>query len=57
MTQWQIVEARTIATTLEQAGEPDLDAIDVCAITPLDALNLLFLMQKKRNMASDTRKV
>jgi DNA mismatch repair protein MutS len=52
--EWQSVEARTIATALEQAneGEPDLDAIDVCAITPLDALNLLFLMQKKRRISA-----
>ncbi|MBV9259521.1 MAG: hypothetical protein JO215_16010, partial [Ktedonobacteraceae bacterium] len=49
--EWQSSEARTIATALEQAdgGEPDLDTIDVCAITPLDALNLLFLMQRKRS--------
>ncbi len=40
-----------VASALEQANgtEPDLDAIDVCAITPLDALNLLFLMQKKKS--------
>jgi DNA mismatch repair protein MutS len=52
--EWQSVEARTIATALEQANgsEPDLDAIDVCAITPLDALNLLFLMQKKRRISA-----
>jgi len=40
-----------VASALEQANGsgPDLDAIDVYAITPLDALNLLFLMQKKRS--------
>ncbi|HZR43409.1 MAG TPA: DNA mismatch repair protein MutS [Ktedonobacteraceae bacterium] len=49
--EWQSEEARMVAVQLEQADgmEPDLDAIDVCAITPLDALNLLFLLQKKRN--------
>ncbi|HZU04031.1 MAG TPA: DNA mismatch repair protein MutS [Ktedonobacteraceae bacterium] len=48
---WQSEEARLAAQTLEQANgaEPDLNVIDVCAITPLDALNLLFLMQKRRN--------
>ncbi len=47
---WQSEEARSIALALEhgQAGEINLDAIDVCAITPLDALNLLFLLQKQR---------
>ena len=49
--EWQSTEARMVASALEQANGsgPDLDAIDVCAITPLDALNLLFLMQKKRS--------
>ncbi len=49
--EWQSEEASRAAQALEQAHdmEPDLDAIDVCAITPLDALNLLFLMQKKRS--------
>jgi DNA mismatch repair protein MutS len=49
--EWQSEEARIVAQTLEQVNgtEPDLNAIDVCAITPLDALNLLFLMQKRRN--------
>ena len=48
--EWQSEEARRAAQALEQAHDmaPDLDAIDVCAITPLDALNLLFVMQKKR---------
>lgn len=47
--EWQSEEARVAASLLEQANGtgPDLDAIDVCAITPLDALNLLFLLQKK----------
>src|SRR6266852_1370522 len=49
--EWQSEEASRAAQALEQAHDmaPDLDAIDVCAITPLDALNLLFLMQKKRS--------
>ncbi len=49
--EWQSEEARRIAQLLEHArsGQDDLDAIDVCAITPLDALNLLFLLQKKRS--------
>ncbi len=46
--QWQSDEARMVASTLEQCAEPDLNAIDLCAITPLDALNLLFLLQKQR---------
>jgi DNA mismatch repair protein MutS len=48
--EWQTGEARLVAQKLEHnAGDSsDLDAIDVCAITPLDALNLLFVMQKKR---------
>ena len=51
--EWQSAEARTIAQELQHASgtEPDLDSIDVCAITPLDALNLLFLLQKKRSKA------
>ncbi len=48
--EWQSDEARYVATLMEQGEmEPDLDDIDVCAITPLDALNLMFLLQKKRN--------
>jgi DNA mismatch repair protein MutS len=49
--EWQSEEANRAAQALEQAHdmEPDLDAIDVCAITPLDALNLLFMMQKKKS--------
>jgi DNA mismatch repair protein MutS len=48
---WQSEEARFVAHALEHSnGQPsDLDAIDLCAITPLDALNLLFMIQKKRN--------
>ena len=48
--EWQTEEARLTAQKLEHnAGDSaDLDAIDVCAITPLDALNLLFVLQKKR---------
>ena len=51
--EWQSEEARLAALALENGNgqEPDLYTIDVCAITPLDALNLLFLMQKKRNKA------
>ncbi len=49
--EWQSDEARMVASALEQADGigSDLDAIDVCAITPLDALNLLFLMQRKKS--------
>jgi DNA mismatch repair protein MutS len=53
---WQSEAAQAAAETLERAGvdgqEPDLDAVDICAITPLDALNLLFLIQKKRHKKS-----
>ncbi|HEU5228966.1 MAG TPA: DNA mismatch repair protein MutS, partial [Ktedonobacteraceae bacterium] len=49
--EWQSDEARQVAISLQQANgaEPDLAAIDLCAITPLDALNLLFLLQKKKS--------
>jgi DNA mismatch repair protein MutS len=49
--EWQTEEARLAAQRLEHpAGTPsDLETVDVCAITPLDALNLLFVMQRKRN--------
>ncbi|GAC1656615.1 MAG: DNA mismatch repair protein MutS [Ktedonobacteraceae bacterium] len=49
--EWQSEEARLVAQTLEtdDGKEPDINTIDVCAITPLDALNLLFLLQKKRS--------
>jgi DNA mismatch repair protein MutS len=48
--EWQSEEARLAARSLEHIDgtRPDLDEIDVCAITPLDALNLLFVMQRKR---------
>jgi DNA mismatch repair protein MutS len=47
---WKSEEARLAAQMLEQADGSaiELNTIDLCAITPLDALNLLFLMQKKR---------
>jgi len=48
--EWQSEEARQVAASLIQTQDaPDLDSIDLCAITPLDALNLLFLLQRKRN--------
>ncbi len=49
--EWQSEEARIAAQALEQADDEgaQLDAIDVVAITPLDALNLLFLLQKKKS--------
>nr|HET6902528.1 DNA mismatch repair protein MutS [Ktedonobacteraceae bacterium] len=47
--EWQSEEARLVAQTLEHDGqESSLDSIDVCAITPLDALNLLFMLQRKK---------
>ncbi|HLZ81269.1 MAG TPA: hypothetical protein VKP04_06530, partial [Ktedonobacteraceae bacterium] len=48
---WQSEEARFVAFALEEGNmqEADFNTIDLCAITPLDALNLLFLIQKKRN--------
>ncbi|HLZ59250.1 MAG TPA: DNA mismatch repair protein MutS [Ktedonosporobacter sp.] len=47
---WHSEEARQVAAVLERPGaaEPDLETIDLSSITPLDALNLLFLLQKKR---------
>src|SRR5579859_6533451 len=50
--EWQSEEARLAAQRLEQAkvASSELDQIDVCAITPLDALNLLFVMQRKRRL-------
>ncbi len=47
---WKSEEARLAAQILEQAdgSAVEMNSIDLCAITPLDALNLLFLMQKKR---------
>ncbi len=51
--EWRSEEARLIAAALEEAdgrgGEQALDTIDLNAITPLDALNLLSLLQKKRS--------
>src|SRR5712691_6601350 len=49
--EWQSEEARFVAQSLKNGNgkQPDLDAIDLCAITPLDALNLLFIIQKKRS--------
>lgn len=46
--EWQSEEARIAASVLEHSNGT-VDAIDVCAITPLDALNLLFLLQKKKS--------
>ncbi len=48
--EWQSDEAREIAGEMEREGDRAsvLNGIDVCAITPLDALNLLFVMQKKK---------
>ncbi|HLI68574.1 MAG TPA: DNA mismatch repair protein MutS [Ktedonobacteraceae bacterium] len=48
---WQSLEGRAFGQALEENGEDIaalLDEINVYAITPLDALNLLFAMQKKR---------
>ena len=51
--EWRSEEARAIAASLEGADgcerEQVLDTINVNAITPLDALNLLSLLQKKRS--------
>ncbi|HWS83755.1 MAG TPA: DNA mismatch repair protein MutS [Ktedonobacteraceae bacterium] len=48
--EWQSDEARLAALALEQLDgmDAELEAIDLCAITPLDALNLLFLLQKRK---------
>ena len=48
--EWQTEEARLAAQHLDQAvgTVTDLDVIDISAITPLDALNLLYNIQKKR---------
>ena len=57
---WQSAEGRMIGQSLVESGESGediaalLDEIDVCAITPLDALNLLFAMQKRRREARGT---
>jgi DNA mismatch repair protein MutS len=49
--EWQSEEAHRAAQALDNAQgmERDFDTVDVFAITPLDALNLLFMMQKKRS--------
>ncbi len=52
--EWQSDEARMAAAALERIDEraergQALDDIDVYAITPLDALNLLSLLQKRRS--------
>jgi DNA mismatch repair protein MutS len=49
--EWQSEEARVVARTLEASNGdgPDLHSIDISSITPLDALNLLFLMQRKKS--------
>jgi DNA mismatch repair protein MutS len=52
---WQSAEGSTVGQTLAESGYDVtalLDEIDLCAITPLDALNLLFAMQKQRKGAS-----
>jgi DNA mismatch repair protein MutS len=45
--EWQSEEARSAALALLEQ-DVDLESIDLCAITPLDALNLLFLLQRKK---------
>ncbi|MGH2507603.1 MAG: MutS-related protein, partial [Ktedonobacteraceae bacterium] len=48
---WQSAEGNVVGQTLAERSHDVtalLDEIDVCAITPLDALNLLFAMQKTR---------
>jgi DNA mismatch repair protein MutS len=49
--EWQSEEARFIASSLEQSLEPDVlfEHIDISAITPMDAMNLLFVWQKKKS--------
>jgi hypothetical protein len=45
---WQSEEARAVALVAARAGrDAALDSIDVNAITPLDALNLLSLLKEK----------
>ena len=48
--EWQSEEARLAALALERldGSGTDLETIDLCAITPLDALNLLFLLQRRK---------
>jgi DNA mismatch repair protein MutS len=47
---WQSTEASQAAAVLEQSIDEalDLSAINLSAITPLDALNLLFIQQQKK---------
>ncbi len=52
---WQSEEAQIAALTLEHYTDDEeinLDDVNLYAITPLDALNLLFMLQKKRKMNS-----
>ncbi|MEO7022135.1 MAG: hypothetical protein ABI234_18445, partial [Ktedonobacteraceae bacterium] len=54
---WQSAEGNAVGQTLAESRHDVtalLDEIDVCAITPLDALNLLFAMQKKRKEVLNT---
>lgn len=56
---WQSAEGHVVGQTLDACGHDPtalLDEIDVCAITPLDALNLLFAMQQKRKKMLYTSK-
>ncbi len=56
---WQSAEGRAVGQALAESREDVaalLDEIDMCAITPLDALNLLFAMQKKHKEATRTDK-
>ncbi|HEX7733845.1 MAG TPA: hypothetical protein VF458_03255, partial [Ktedonobacteraceae bacterium] len=51
---WQSEEGRAVGQIIAEQGEDFaalLDEIDVYAITPLDALNLLFAMQRRRREA------
>ncbi len=51
---WQSDEGRALGETLNRNIDDItslLDELDVCAITPLDALNLLFALQKSRREA------
>jgi DNA mismatch repair protein MutS len=52
MHEWQSEEARMVALAMERSVDADheLDSIDICAITPLDALNLLFLRQRRNRV-------
>ncbi len=51
--EWQSEEARSVAAAIEEANGDgiNLDSINAYAITPLDALNLLFLLQRKRSVS------